>query len=186
MDQYVSWCLSAEELNLDTIWAKYEEFCKTQANEVRAHFNLLTSFHQGNHSVSEWYNAVQTEINLARYPPERAKVLDRDIFWFFLHDEDFVSKTINDGNVDLDKFPTNKVRQLAKRMESSKATACNIKQVAGDTQAVQINLLMHSAQSCLQESTRRSHLTSQDNQTTRILIMRILKCQASARNGLMS
>ena len=26
IDQYVSWCLSAEELYLDTIWGKFEEF----------------------------------------------------------------------------------------------------------------------------------------------------------------
>ena len=143
MDQYVSWGLSAEELNLDTIWGKYEEFYKLQANEVRAHFDLLTSFIHGNHSIDEWYNVLQAQINLARYPPETAKILHKDIFWFFLHDEEFVSKAINDGNVDLDKFPTSKVRQLAKRMESYKATAHHVKQVAGDTQAAQINLLRH-------------------------------------------
>ena len=49
--------------------------------------------------------------------------------------EEFVSKTINEENVDLDKFPASKVRHLAKRMESSKANACHIKQVAGDLQA---------------------------------------------------
>ena len=53
------------------------------------------------------------------------------------------SKTISDGSVDLEKFPTSKVRQLAKKLESSKATACHIKQVAGDLQATQINLLRH-------------------------------------------
>ena len=26
MDQYVSWCLSTNELNWDTIWSKYEDF----------------------------------------------------------------------------------------------------------------------------------------------------------------
>ena len=35
------------------------------------------------------------------------------------------------------------MRQLAKKLESSKATAHHIKQVAGDPQAVQINLLRH-------------------------------------------
>ena len=73
----------------------------------------------------------------------KVKILHRDIFWFFLHDEEFVSRTINDGNVDLDKFPASKVRHLAKRMESSKATTCHMKQVAGDPQAEQINLLRH-------------------------------------------
>ena len=44
MNQYVSWCLPAEGLTLDKIWGKFEEFCKPQCNEVRAHFDLFTSF----------------------------------------------------------------------------------------------------------------------------------------------
>ena len=86
---------------------------------------------------------VQARVNLAKYPPETAKILQRDIFWFFLRDEEFVSKTISDGSVDLEKFPASKVRQLAKKLESSKATACLIKQVTGDLQVAQINLLRH-------------------------------------------
>ena len=70
-------------------------------------------------------------------------ILHRDIFWFFLRDEECVSRTISDGSVDLDKFPASRVSQLAKKLESSEATAHHIKQVAGDLQAVQINLLRH-------------------------------------------
>ena len=40
MDQYMSWWLPAD-LSLDTIWAKYEDFCKPQTIEVRARFDLL-------------------------------------------------------------------------------------------------------------------------------------------------
>ena len=110
MDQCVSWSLSSEELMLDTIWEKYEEFCRPQSNEQRAKFDLFTSFWQGNKSVDEWYSAVKTQVALAKYPPETAKILHRDIFWFFLNDEEFVSKTINDSIIDLDRFPTSKVR----------------------------------------------------------------------------
>ena len=42
--QYVSWNLSSNELTLDTIWGKYEEYCKPQSNEVQARFDLLMSF----------------------------------------------------------------------------------------------------------------------------------------------
>ena len=143
MDQYVSWGLPTDQLTLDTIWGRFEEFCSSQSNEVCARVDLLTSFRQGNRSVDEWYNAVQAQVNLAKYPPETAKILHRDIFWFFLRDEEFVSRTISDGSVDLDKFPASRVRQLAKKLESSKATVHHIKQVAGDPQAVQINLLRH-------------------------------------------
>ena len=66
MDQYVSWCLPMEDLCLNTIWSKYEIFCKPQANEIRARFDLLTSFRHGNRSVDEWYNAVQTQVSLAK------------------------------------------------------------------------------------------------------------------------
>ena len=62
-------------------------------------------------------------------------------FWFFLKDEEFVSKTINDSSIDLDKFPSSKVRQLAKKMESSKVTTRNIKQVASDLQVAQSNVM---------------------------------------------
>ena len=104
---------------------------------------MLTSFCQGSKSVDEWYNCVQAQVNLAKYPPERAKILHRNIFWFFLHEEEFVSKTINEDCVDLDKCPASKVHQLAKKYESSKATARHIKQVAGEMQATQIHLMRH-------------------------------------------
>ena len=34
MDQYVSWGLSKDKMNLDTIWQRFEDFCKLQSNEV--------------------------------------------------------------------------------------------------------------------------------------------------------
>ena len=110
MDQYVSWGLSKEEINLDTIWRGFDDFCKLQSNEVWAQFDLLTSLCQGNKSVDELCNAVQAQINLTKYPPETAKILHQNIFWFFLQDEDFVSITITEGSVDLDKFPASRVR----------------------------------------------------------------------------
>ena len=53
MDQYVSWNMSNEQLTLDTIWEKFEEYYRPQSNQVRARFDLLTSFWQGNKSVDE-------------------------------------------------------------------------------------------------------------------------------------
>ena len=82
IDQYMSWDLSSEEVCLEVIWKTFEEFCKPQANEIRARFDLLTSFGQGDHSVDEWYNAVQNQINLARHPQETARILRRHILVF--------------------------------------------------------------------------------------------------------
>ena len=143
IDQVISWDLSPEETTLEVIWQKFEEFCKPQTNEIRGRFDLLTSFRQGDRSVDEWYNAVQVQINLAKYPQETAKILQRDISWFFLKDEEFVSRTINDSNLDLDVFPASKVRQLAKKLESSKSTAKYIKQASNEPQAAQVHLLKH-------------------------------------------
>ena len=44
LDQYSCWNLSSEELTLEVLWEKCEQFCKPQSNEVRARFDLLTSF----------------------------------------------------------------------------------------------------------------------------------------------
>ena len=103
----------------------------------------LTCLKTSSKSVDKWYNAVQTQVALAKYPPETAKILHRDICWFFLKDEEFVSKTINDSNIDLDNLLTSKDRQIAKEMESSKVTARHIRQVASDPQEAQINLMRH-------------------------------------------
>ena len=94
-------------------------------------------------NVDEWYNAVQAQVNLAKYLLETAKILHRDIFWFFMKDEDFVTKTLNEGNIDIQKFPASKVRQLAKKMKSSKAAAKHIRQVTRDLPAAQIQLMQH-------------------------------------------
>ena len=75
MDQYVSWYLPDEDLSLEVIWSKYEDFCKPQINKVRARFNLLTIFRQGNRSVGEWHNAVQAQVSLPKYPPDAASIL---------------------------------------------------------------------------------------------------------------
>ena len=80
LDQYISWNLSSENVTLEMIWIKFEEFCKPQANELGARFDLLTSFRQGDLSVDQRYNAVQTQVVLANYPQETAQILQRDIF----------------------------------------------------------------------------------------------------------
>ena len=73
MDQYVSCCLPNEDLSLEIIWSKYEDFCKLQTNEFRARFDLHTSFRQGNRSVNEWYNGVQAEVYLCQVPTRNCK-----------------------------------------------------------------------------------------------------------------
>ena len=45
MDQYVSQGLAKDELELETIWSQFKEFCKPQSSEVCARFDLLASFH---------------------------------------------------------------------------------------------------------------------------------------------
>ena len=54
-----------------------------------------------------------------------------------------MTKTINEGNVDIQKFPASKIQKLAKKMESFKATAKHIRQVAGDLPVAQMQLMQH-------------------------------------------
>ena len=93
--------------------------------------------------VDEWYSKVQTQIGLCNYPQETTQILQRAIFWFFLSNESFISKTLDEGHVNLNKFPASKVRQMAKKLESSHATAKHMKQVTTEPHATQINLLRH-------------------------------------------
>ena len=50
---------------------------------------------------------------------------------------------MNEGHIKLSKFPASKVRQMAKKLESSQATAKHMRQVTKEPQATQVNLLRH-------------------------------------------
>ena len=39
MDLFVSWGLTDSDITLETLWTKFEEFCKPQANEARRQIN---------------------------------------------------------------------------------------------------------------------------------------------------
>ena len=69
----------------------------------------LTTFHQGNRNIDEWYNAVLAHIPLFEYSEETAAILTKDIFWFFMADNEFIAKTINEGNTDLEQYTAAKV-----------------------------------------------------------------------------
>ena len=58
LDMYISWNLHPEEITLQTIQSRFENFCKPQSNAVCERFDLLTTFRQGNRSNDKWYNAV--------------------------------------------------------------------------------------------------------------------------------
>ena len=44
LDMYISWALPTTEVTLQTIWSKFEDFCKPQSNAVHAQSDLLTTF----------------------------------------------------------------------------------------------------------------------------------------------
>ena len=127
MDQYVSWSLSSEELMLDTIWEIYEEFCKPQSNEVRARFDLLKASGKATSQLMNGTMQYRLRLLWIHTPQKQPRYFTEISFGFFLEDEEFVSKTIDGSNTDLDKFPKGMVRQLAKKMESSKVTSRHIK-----------------------------------------------------------
>ena len=83
LDMYISWNLLTEEVTLQTIWSRFEDFCKPQSNAVCIRFDLLTAFWQGNRSIDEWYNTVLVHITLCEYPKEIAAIITRNIFCFY-------------------------------------------------------------------------------------------------------
>ena len=142
---YISWALPTEEVTLQTIWSRFEDCCKPQSYAVCTQFNLLATFQQGIRSIDEWYNVVQVHIPLCEYPQDTAATFTMDIFCFFMTDNEFIAKTINEDNIDLAQYPAAKVQQIAKKLKSSKATAKHIKQHTSSMQgAAQINVLWNN------------------------------------------
>ena len=57
------------------------------------------------------------KLDYATNPHETAQILQREIFWFFLNNESFISRTLDEGHVSLMNFPARRVRQMAKNLE---------------------------------------------------------------------
>ena len=163
MDQYVSWGLTKDELELETIWSQFEEFCKPQPMKYVPDLTCWLASARAK-SVDEWYNCVQAQINLAKYPPETAKILHRDIFWFYLWDEEFVSKTINEGSVDLDKFPASKVHQLQRNMRAQRPQPDISSKLQGKCKLPKFTSWDTSALSCHMVNTRSGSLRPSQGQ----------------------
>ena len=68
-----------------------------------------------------------------------------------------MSKTLNEGCADLQQYPASKLCQLAKKLESRKATAQHIKHATSNAQASQINLLHHQRTELAQKKTGHKH-----------------------------
>ena len=68
-----------------------------------------------------------SHVVLDKYPQKLSGYLIGALFGCYLMMKSLSPNTINDSNIDLVKFHTSKVRQLAKKMESSKATTRHIK-----------------------------------------------------------
>ena len=68
-----------------------------------------------------------------------------------------MSKTLYEGHVELNKFPASKVRQIAKKLESSQSTARYIKKMSSEPQATQIHLLRHQKTELLPTKSQRKH-----------------------------
>ena len=119
---YTSHGIANKDLTLQNIWDKFEEHCKPQANELRAHYDLLKKLKQASLSCNQFFAAIQNQLSLCQYPTETHNILKRDIFLFGLSDQMFMSKIIADG----ENLTTAKICQKLKKLESGWATAKHI------------------------------------------------------------
>ena len=84
--------LGTSEVSITILWSKWEDFCKPQANEPRAIYDLFKSFIQAGSCVDEWYNTGLKWLALCSYHQETTSILSRDIFLFHLQNWDFLAK----------------------------------------------------------------------------------------------
>ena len=64
------------------LWCNWEEFCKPEANEMRARYDLFKLSSETGASVDKWNNKVYKQLVPYEYPQKTASILSRDIFLF--------------------------------------------------------------------------------------------------------
>ena len=115
-------------------------FKKSQANELKARYDLLKSFKQDGLTVDDWYNSVQKHLFLYEYPVENTSILSRDIFLFSLQDEEFFAKCMSQATT---SRSTAKIRQMGKKLENRKTTAKHMRNQPKGQLQMHINQLKY-------------------------------------------
>ena len=131
LELYIAWEMEDKDLTLDTIWTKFEEHCKPQANELCAHYDLLK---QGDKSCDEYYALLQNQSALCQYQTETQNILEWDVFLFGITDQAFMSKCIAGES----NLTTAEICQRLIKLESSKATAKHITRGAAPVKVNQV------------------------------------------------
>ena len=122
LELYQSWGIDSDDVTLQVIWDKFEECCKSQANELHAQYDLLKQLKQGNKSCDEYYALLQNQLALCRYLLETCNILERDVFLFDIMDQQLMSKCIAEET----NLTTADICQLLKKLESSRVTTKHI------------------------------------------------------------
>ena len=111
-----------KDLTLESMWPKFEEHCKPQANELHTHYDLFKQLKQGDKSYDEYYAPVQNQLGLCQYPPKTQYILEWDVFPFTISDQAFMTKCLSEES----NLTTAEKHQWFKKPESCKATAKHI------------------------------------------------------------
>ena len=112
LELYQSWGIDNEDLTLQTIWDKFKEHCKPQANELCIWYDLLKQLKQGK-KCYEYYALLQNQPALCQYPPETHNILERNAFLLGIMYQQFMSKYITEET----NFTTADICQQVKKLE---------------------------------------------------------------------
>ena len=82
---YQALCLEPIEVSTAISWSKWEDFCKPQANELRATCDHSSHSAKPSHA-NEMLKTVLKQLVLCICPQETISILSREIFLFCLQD----------------------------------------------------------------------------------------------------
>ena len=70
LEIYQAWHVKPYDVSTATVLSKWDNFCKLQATELRARYNLFRSFSQACLCLDEWYNSVLKQLAMCIFSQE--------------------------------------------------------------------------------------------------------------------
>ena len=86
------------------------------------------------------YDQVQKHLALCVYSQETTNILSRDIFSFALQDQEFLAKCLSEASIN---WTAIRIRQMAKKLEISRATSNHMGNQAASQPGGQISQFRH-------------------------------------------
>ena len=119
--QFRAWGVDDDDLTVEEVWKKFDEYCKSNDSYMRARLELMCMKQDTQEKLISWFERVQAQILLCKYDKKTAELLLCDTFVLKMSDREMAGKIVTEvENKKEDKYTYKDALEKARALDNNK------------------------------------------------------------------